>query len=65
VLYLYPERYLLFPADYLSTLSTIGNQPSIFISVSGSQGNGGIGLVASRRTSMGIFGPDGFNGVMT
>lgn len=24
VLYLYPERYLLFPADYLTTLSTIG-----------------------------------------
>jgi len=34
------------------------------MSVSGSQGNGGIGLVASRRTSMGIFGADGFNGVV-
>jgi len=34
------------------------------MSVSESQGNGGIGLVASLRTSTGIFGSDRFNGGM-
>jgi hypothetical protein len=65
VLYSNPEQWILFPADILTILPIkFGSQPSTFMSVSESHGNGGIGLVASRRSSTGIFGPDRFNGGM-